>query len=500
MIRIILLTAYFIIPQFGRTQSGMNVFDDSYIHEIRLTFTDPDYWDTLLVHYDAVYDSNPPDFDLKQYVLASFVEIDGVVLDSVGFRIKGLTSSGISSSKRKHFKVDFGEFKDWKFDGLRKLNLSNTYSDGTMLRDALAYDLLRSLSIPAPRTSYFKLYLNNEYWGLYVAIEQVDKEFLENYFVQPHGNLYKPFFRNALSWHGQDWAMYEDTMELRTNEGTLYHSELLDFIEFINTAPDGEFLAGIGEVLDFDKALTQLAVDYIIGNGDSPFIQGRNYFIYADQFHGKVKLIPWDFNFSFNSGVELIQDFAIILGFDTVPRNIFRSRLQTIPAARQVLLNRVCEIAQSFTPEYLNSIIDPKIALIRDELILEPHQANWMPHSNNSLSNLVQALKNFIQSNGNRINGDLSDEGFWCYLGSDDHDEPDFSVAPNPAVDVIRLRTGFSIDKLTVVNSLGELILMLSNIDPGMTEINCSRIETGFYYLIIESDGQVNRVKFEKMK
>ena len=88
MIRIILLTAYFIIPQFGRTQSGMNVFDDSYIHEIRLTFTDPDYWDTLLVHYDAVYDSNPPDFDLKQYVLASFVEIDGVVLDSVDSELR----------------------------------------------------------------------------------------------------------------------------------------------------------------------------------------------------------------------------------------------------------------------------------------------------------------------------------------------------------------------------------------------------------------------------
>lgn len=366
-----------------------------------------------------------------------------------------------------------------------------------MVRDALSHQLLRGLGIPAPRTSYFKLYLNNEYWGLYVAIEQVDKEFLENYFVQPEGNLYKPFFRNALSWHGQDWAMYEDTMELRTNEGTLYHSELLDFIEFINTAPDDEFLAGIGEVLDFDKALTQLVVDYIIGRGDSPFIQGRNYFIYADQYHGKVKLIPWDFNFSFNSGVELIQDFAIIPGFDTVPRNIFRSRLQTIPAARQVLFNRVCEIAQSFTPEYLNSIIDPKIALIRDELILEPHQANWMPHSNNSLNSAVQALKNFILNNGNRINSDLSDEGFWCYLGVKDVYEMNFSLSPNPAVDLIRLRTVVPIDKLTLVNSLGELVLTLSNIDPGTTEINCAQIETGFYYLIIESEGQVNRVKFQ---
>jgi spore coat protein CotH len=48
-----------------------------------------------------------------------------------------------------------------------------------MMRDVLAYKFMRDAGISAPRTAYVKLYLNNTYWGLYIMVEEIDKNFIE---------------------------------------------------------------------------------------------------------------------------------------------------------------------------------------------------------------------------------------------------------------------------------------------------------------------------------
>ena len=114
-------------------------FDDSYVHEIYLTFDDADYGATGW--YDTLYDSHANDPD-DPYFPASF-SADGVTIDVVGVRFKG-NSSFNANGVKKSFKIDFDEYDEDNdelvFYDLKKLNLNNGFKDPTMLREKLFLD------------------------------------------------------------------------------------------------------------------------------------------------------------------------------------------------------------------------------------------------------------------------------------------------------------------------------------------------------------------------
>ncbi len=66
-------------------------FDDTFVHEIHITFTDPDWYATL-------YDSHANDPDDPYFPAA--IECDGVVLDPVGVRFKGNSSFSIPGRQK----------------------------------------------------------------------------------------------------------------------------------------------------------------------------------------------------------------------------------------------------------------------------------------------------------------------------------------------------------------------------------------------------------------
>ena len=86
----------------GYSQSnGNELFDNTFVHEIRITFEQENFWDSLeYYYYVAVV------IEGVQDMLAS-VEIDGNFIDSVGMRQKGQFSNWGSDGLKEPFKVDF---------------------------------------------------------------------------------------------------------------------------------------------------------------------------------------------------------------------------------------------------------------------------------------------------------------------------------------------------------------------------------------------------------
>ncbi len=60
--------------------SGLNMFDNSILHEVRVVINDGNYWTNLVSDYDVNYPNVP-------YTLA-MVTIDGEEMDSIGVRRK----------------------------------------------------------------------------------------------------------------------------------------------------------------------------------------------------------------------------------------------------------------------------------------------------------------------------------------------------------------------------------------------------------------------------
>ncbi len=142
----------------------------------------------------------------EQYVRADFW-FDGELYRNVAVRPKGMSSlmSGRQSG-RIPLKIDFNFFNfAQNFRGIKKLSLNNGFSDPTLIRETIGYELFEQMRLPTPRRAFADVWVNDIHLGLYTIVEQVDKTFLRRNFSNPEGNLYKPETRAAaLNWTKDD--------------------------------------------------------------------------------------------------------------------------------------------------------------------------------------------------------------------------------------------------------------------------------------------------------
>ena len=123
------------------SQSGKAIYNDSILHEIRVQIDLPDWFEKLEENYKNNLED--PENYPEVYLLCHAV-IDGKVIDSIGIREKGNYSNGINSiEKKKPFKLAFDEFKEQKFNGIKKINLNNGTDDPSFLRESLVFKLMR---------------------------------------------------------------------------------------------------------------------------------------------------------------------------------------------------------------------------------------------------------------------------------------------------------------------------------------------------------------------
>ena len=154
----------------------------------------------------------------EKYVRADFW-FDGELVPDVAVRAKGNASLWETlrlGSPRFGFKVDFNLFNRARsFHGLKKINLNNGWSDPTLIRECLSYEIFEQMGMPTPRSSFVDLWLNDLHLGLYTMVEQIDLTFLARNFPKADGNLYKPRIPAAFL----DWTE-EDLEEVPMVEGT----------------------------------------------------------------------------------------------------------------------------------------------------------------------------------------------------------------------------------------------------------------------------------------
>ena len=284
----LILILFSFLGLFGQ---GDSIFNDSYVHEIRITSESENLWEMLSSDYELNYPDVP-------YQMVN-VTIDDILVDSIGVRQKGFASHFSVLGAKKSIKLDFNEFVSGKkYDGLKKINLNNGAGDPAMQRDKLCYDIMNNAGVNAPRTSYAKVFINDIYWGLYVLVEQIDKTFLNDNFDNPEGNLYKNIGNSFLDWLGADTSEYQNIFELKTDHKEDAWTDFVDLMEIINETTDAEFAENIDDVFNVDLYLKTLTVDVATSNWDSYLEHGRNFYLYQDPENKKFNWMPWDYNFA----------------------------------------------------------------------------------------------------------------------------------------------------------------------------------------------------------
>ncbi len=290
-------------------QSGTKVFSNTSLHEVRIEFEDDEFWRTLTDNFEP-FIFNPGSNEDTFALTKAKLKFDGQVIDSIGIRLKGFSSYFASNDLKKSFKIDFNNFvADRKFDGLRKLNLNNGLGDPSYQREFLCYGLMRQMGIAAPRVSFAKVFLNDTYWGVYTLVEQVDKSFLNDNFLDNDGDLYKNIDWSDMLYKGSSKELYPE-FEKKTNS----EEPWTDFIQLLKNinSQKSSFAADLEKTFDVDEYLNVLAVDIVTSNWDSYLEHGRNWYLYRDTTSKKFHWIPWDYNLamggSFKANNPLLPD------------------------------------------------------------------------------------------------------------------------------------------------------------------------------------------------
>jgi len=190
---------------------------------------EPVFTDTLIPRIDVLID---PDSltaiftDVTSYheYPATVIFQAGTVTDTVyqvGFRLRGNTSR---YSPKKSFKVSFNTFiQGQQYQGLEEMNINGEHNDPSVIRSKLCWDILRKCNIPAPRSNHVELYINGDYYGLYINVEHIDEQFVFSRFGNRGGNLYKCLWPADLNFFSTNPDDYKFTngdrraYDLRTN-------------------------------------------------------------------------------------------------------------------------------------------------------------------------------------------------------------------------------------------------------------------------------------------
>jgi len=312
-----------------------DVFDDTRLHDVRLFINSKD----LAILRDRYRENiNTP----------ADIQIDGTRVRNVAVRSRG---GGSRNPTKMGLRIDFNFYTaSQRFRGLEALVLDNLWQDPALIREALTMKIFRRLGEAAPRESFCRLFLNNQYQGLYALVEEIDGDFVERqtgetgaHVFEYHWNYY--FFGDDL---GPDLAPYKPLFEPRTHETESdeeLYGPIRDLFHNVNEPDDAVWLDVVGQRLDLPQFMRMLGIEAFVGENDGllGYAGMNNFYIFRLPGTARHRVMPWDrdlsFTFDFSSAQRGLEEHLL-----------FRRAYNNLEL-RDVYFNTILAAAQLATEE-----------------------------------------------------------------------------------------------------------------------------------------------------
>ena len=381
----------------GSGSSADAFFDDSVLQEIRFTINSKD-WATLKENYLS-NEYYPCDFTWR-----------GQTVRNVGIRSRG---TGSRSGIKPGLRVDFDRYTSGqRFLGLKSFVLRNNTQDQTNLHERLSMQLFKRMGAEASRETHAKMYVNDEYVGLFTIVESVDRDFLKRYLGEDTGYLYKyDYPADGVPYYfedrGSDGAAYVPLpFKPETNETNPRPEFIAQWVQAVNQSSAASFQGAVGEFIDFQKFIRHVAVEVFIGDYDG-FIGNygiNNFYVYRFNNQKRFQMIPWDKSEAFKAGPES----SIFHNLNDVPeaqRNRLFTRILSYPELYALYLDTLTQIANSAAEgNWLENEIQREYQQVRDAARADTSK----PYTNDDFENAVQGLLTFARNRSAQVLGQVA--------------------------------------------------------------------------------------------
>lgn len=404
-------------------------YDESTIDTIYLYFNQADYWTQMQDNYCD-----------KINVLASLV-YQGETFDSVGVRFKGQTSyantngtgggpggNGVLTDK-KSFNIELDWIKNHDINGYETLNLNNCYQDPSFLKEILFENIARDY-IPAAKVNFVELYINDESWGLYPSVQQLDKKHAGEWFLDDECSRWRaedpettspgcggsgggpggggpgsgPNFgagSSSINYLGDAVENYTSHYTLKKSYVDNSWEALIEACLAVDNAADFEDVyTELNQALDVDATLWHLATEIIFSDDDSYIHKGgMDYYVYYDIATQRILPIEYDGNSVMSNSNDTWSPFYNQNDVDFALLN----KLLAIPELRQRYIAHFRTILEEkFPADYIDAKIDDYADFIDLHVSNDPQKIytyNEFLSGVEDLKEYFSSRKNYLESN-----------------------------------------------------------------------------------------------------
>lgn len=384
----------------GKATKGF--YNESKIRHLYLNFTQPNYWTLLTNNYK------------NKINLPASLTYDGTTYDSVGVRFKGMTSYSMSgNSQKKSFNISLDYVNpDQNIGGYNTLNLNNSFQDPSFFREVFYLHQIRNHT-PAAKANFVQLFINGEHWGLYPNVQQLNKDFLKEWFFSNDGTNWRadapagssgggggPGWGDgtaALNYLGDDTTQYKKYYTLKSTGKPQPWKDLVETCKILNTTSAANLENALADYLDIDRALWFLASEIIYTDDDGYAYKGKmDYYIYRDEETGRIT--PYDYDG--NSAMETAAVNWSPFYNETKVNYPLLNKLLAVPNIRQRYLAHMRTLIQEgLDTSKVNPVLNNYVAMV--DTIVQNDTKKTTTYA--AFKNEVQVLKNFILNRKNYL-------------------------------------------------------------------------------------------------
>ena len=382
----------------GQTPTGL--YDPSIIRTIDLTFSQANYWSQMQSNYANKID------------IPADMTVDGVTYPNVGVRFKGQTSYfAAQNTDKKSFNIslDYSD-PDLNLMGYQTLNLNNCFQDESYLREFIYLHQIRK-HIPAAKAAFVHLNINGQSWGIYPSIQQLNGEFIREWFLSNDGSRWRADVETttgggppnwgdgtaALNYLGTDTAQYQQYYTLKRSTTDNPWDDLVRTSDILENTPLANLEDSLRNVMDIDRTLWFLASEILFTDDDGYVYKGKmDYYLFWEAETGRMIPLEYDGNSVMDPNKFSWSPFHN----ETDANYPLLNRMLAVPSIRQRYLAHVrTMLEESIDTGMINPIIRQYGDMIDTEVFNDPKKI----YTYNAFQAEKLALQQFFLSRYNYL-------------------------------------------------------------------------------------------------
>ncbi|MFN8182778.1 MAG: CotH kinase family protein, partial [Bacteroidia bacterium] len=377
----------------GQAPSGL--YEPYLVRRVDLQFSQSNYWTLLTQGYQNHTD------------LPATMIVDGVTYDSVGVRFKGQTSYNTGSSQKKSFNITTNSFVSGQdLMGYQILNFNNAFQDESFLHEVIYQHQIRR-HIPSAKSNFIKLYINGGNWGLYPNVQQLNKEFLKEWFLTNDGSNWRADRppgsgggggggwgdgTAAMNYRGPDSTDYQPYYTLKSSTKPQPWDDLVHTCDVLNNTAAGDLDSLLPAVLDVDRTLWHLGSEILFSDDDSYVYKGKmDYYTYYEIETGRMTPLEYDGNSVMES---MAQNWSVFYNANNANYPLLNRLLNNAEWRQRYLAHFRTLIQDEMDTTTLFPLIDDYVSLIDTIVQNDPKKL----YSYAQFQTGVAGVKSFIRN------------------------------------------------------------------------------------------------------